>query len=570
MAGWTALQGWEKGVLVAAAVGAAAALTWVALGPRDAADLAEAPAEPPAAPAPAATPAPTAAPPAQPEADGAAEVPAEFAETAEPAPPAGGGAVGMAAPEAEDKAEAPPGAETTEAPTAPEPADDLPVPPVFDTVRHGAAGDTVISGRAASGAEVVVLVDGQEAARARTDRTGAFAAIFGLPPAPAPRVVTLRADLADGRSVAGGDSVILAPADLPPAKPEAPVPPVETGVAARLAAAPATPSLPDRPPAPDRPLVPEAAAIPPAEDVPAAEAAPQAATEAIAAAAAPEPKPAPEAAPEAATAPDEVAAEAPVATVAVDGDAPAPTAPPTAPPAIAGVADAATGAIAEDIAEDLAAMPAVPTDIPAAPEPPGTPAAAPAVPDAASPAGAVAPPVLVAGDHGVRVLDPTPPAELVIDLISYDGAGAVSVAGRGGAGAAVRIYIDNVLSAETRIGGDGRWQTGLPDVAPGLHRLRADQLDEGGTVTARFDTPFRREAPEALAAVTPQPAAGQETVAQVITVQPGNTLWGIARASYGRGILYVHVFEANRDQIRNPDLIYPGQVFAVPDLPPAD
>ncbi|MBS0564700.1 MAG: LysM peptidoglycan-binding domain-containing protein, partial [Proteobacteria bacterium] len=50
----------------------------------------------------------------------------------------------------------------------------------------------------------------------------------------------------------------------------------------------------------------------------------------------------------------------------------------------------------------------------------------------------------------------------------------------------------------------------------------------------------------------------------IITVQPGFTLWGIARKSYGDGFLYVRVYEANKDQIRDPDLIYPGQVFTVP------
>ncbi len=59
-------------------------------------------------------------------------------------------------------------------------------------------------------------------------------------------------------------------------------------------------------------------------------------------------------------------------------------------------------------------------------------------------------------------------------------------------------------------------------------------------------------------------AAPEPVKAQVITVQPGFTLWGIASKSYGDGILYVRVYEANKDQIRNPDLIYPGQVFTVP------
>ena len=51
-----------------------------------------------------------------------------------------------------------------------------------------------------------------------------------------------------------------------------------------------------------------------------------------------------------------------------------------------------------------------------------------------------------------------------------------------------------------------------------------------------------------------------------VTVQKGDTLWAISRESYGEGVLYVRVFEANRDRIRNPDLIYPGQVFEVPAL----
>nr|WP_272911570.1 LysM peptidoglycan-binding domain-containing protein [Loktanella sp. M215] len=49
------------------------------------------------------------------------------------------------------------------------------------------------------------------------------------------------------------------------------------------------------------------------------------------------------------------------------------------------------------------------------------------------------------------------------------------------------------------------------------------------------------------------------------TVQPGSTLWAIARDNLGDGMLYVSVFNANADQIRDPDLIYPGQVFVIPD-----
>ncbi len=65
-------------------------------------------------------------------------------------------------------------------------------------------------------------------------------------------------------------------------------------------------------------------------------------------------------------------------------------------------------------------------------------------------------------------------------------------------------------------------------------------------------------------ATKPEPETAQPPV-RIVTVQPGATLWAIARDRYGEGQLYLQVFEANKDKIRDPDLIYPGQVFTVPE-----
>ena len=62
------------------------------------------------------------------------------------------------------------------------------------------------------------------------------------------------------------------------------------------------------------------------------------------------------------------------------------------------------------------------------------------------------------------------------------------------------------------------------------------------------------------AVATPAQPAAPVTV----TVQPGYTLWYIAKQNFGDGVLYVQVFAANRDKIRDPDLIYPGQIFTIP------
>ncbi len=53
-----------------------------------------------------------------------------------------------------------------------------------------------------------------------------------------------------------------------------------------------------------------------------------------------------------------------------------------------------------------------------------------------------------------------------------------------------------------------------------------------------------------------------------IVIQPGNNLWRISRVVYGSGVKYTVIYEANKDHIRDPDLIYPGQIFRTPDVVP--
>jgi nucleoid-associated protein YgaU len=63
-----------------------------------------------------------------------------------------------------------------------------------------------------------------------------------------------------------------------------------------------------------------------------------------------------------------------------------------------------------------------------------------------------------------------------------------------------------------------------------------------------------------------QSKLAQEKAAQdkSLTVQPGNSLWRIARRSYGAGGHYAIIYSANRERIGDPDLIYPGQIFTLP------
>ena len=179
---------------------------------------------------------------------------------------------------------------------------------------------------------------------------------------------------------------------------------------------------------------------------------------------------------------------------------------------------------------------------------------------------AAPPKVLIADKDGVRVVqsdDSLDQDAIALDAISYDEDGQVMLSGRSNPMAYLRIYLDNAPVLLVRPDDDGNWKTLLSNVDPGVYTLRIDQVNAAGKVISRLETPFKKENPQKL--LTHIKDAKTEARINVVTVQPGYTLWAIARKRYGRGILYVRVFEANRDKIRDPDLIYPGQVFDLPD-----
>jgi nucleoid-associated protein YgaU len=60
------------------------------------------------------------------------------------------------------------------------------------------------------------------------------------------------------------------------------------------------------------------------------------------------------------------------------------------------------------------------------------------------------------------------------------------------------------------------------------------------------------------------PAPLGEVVTRTYTVVAGDSLSKIAKKIYGDGKRWKEIFEANKDKIKNPDLIHPGQVLKIP------
>lgn len=422
-------------------------------------------------------------------------------------------------------------------PPEPDPADVsmAAIPPRFDVVRVEPDGASVVAGQATPGSKVELLVDGQPVGTTQTDANGNFVALFTLAPSDTPRVMSL---LVDGKALQSSEqSVIVGPTKAQ--KPEADT----TSVTAAL--------------------------------------------------------------------------EAPVP-------------------------GGATGDMAPEVAAEA------PVEQPETPQ------------------------VLLADQDGIVVIQDAgvngEAVDVSLDSISYDETGVVALAGRGAATQTVHIYLDNARIAEGLVSENGQWRVTLNDVDAGIYTMRIEALDGAENVTSRLETPFKREDPAQLAAlseasidtqaaqanestnalvaakvpainevkipnsdgandattsalevaaatgsdgqenpasmpatqegaetalteVAPSTPAGIPTASaqlnaelvegdvvseaanatgevasrpRVVTVQAGATLWAIARDNLGEGTLYVQVFDANRDKISNPDLIYPGQVFAVP------
>lgn len=205
-------------------------------------------------------------------------------------------------------------------------------------------------------------------------------------------------------------------------------------------------------------------------------------------------------------------------------------------------------------------------------------------------------------------------AKVVVEAVEIEGK-KIFIAGAADAGRKVRAYANEILIGETQTSPDGRFLIEAERELPvGDYIIRVDALEPDGVkVVARAAVPFQREPGESIAAVAPQepvqqPAAQQpeaksdastpstaetpaapaaseakpadvaaapaapeatapklEAVNGAVIIRRGDSLWRISRRVYGHGVRYSNIYLANQDQIRDPDRIWPGQVFRVPE-----
>lgn len=201
------------------------------------------------------------------------------------------------------------------------------------------------------------------------------------------------------------------------------------------------------------------------------------------------------------------------------------------------------------------------------------------------------------------------------------------IAGKSPAGKTVNIYIDNEFQGRTKTNKEGAFLFSKKSTfSPGRYTVRADMIDKSAKVTSRATVILEHEIEE-LAAIVPEKKPARKIDAPKITVNPfkpasnssrqkqisrteevksgsleltqiqkdymeetlsslveinrsvlpviesgksviirrGDSLWKISRRMLGKGHRYTTIFTANEDQISDPNLIFPGQVFSIPE-----
>jgi nucleoid-associated protein YgaU len=506
-----------------------------------------------------------------------------------------------------------------------EPADEGAVPPAvppvdvpsFDIVRVEPTGETVIAGTAEPEAMVEVLDGPEPVASAEANDRGEWALVLETPLPPGTHDLGIRMTSPDQSQVTSSNQRVAVSvpesADEEPLvvlnQPDAPSQVMQLPAGAETAAGAEVATASE----------PHADAM--AEPTPSGEtevaSAPQAETTAEMSAASGEAKMATsssEAAPptasmethaaetKAASTPDSKpmakpsmssdASEKPAAAPAAETASEAAAAPPAARPAEAGSETMAAtpetppaGTMAAGSAaassEPPAAMGETTSEPPSASAPSAATEMATAPP--APPSEASAAPETVAGGTSaaeseakaptVAEAPPPPTPKVGVAAVEAETNGALYIAGTATTPEPVRVYVDNEFLGEAKPTESGTWllETNR-ELAPDEYTIRADQIDAGsGTVVARAEVPFAREIAvaalkpvgESVAASTAE-ASGAVADPRTVIIKRGDNLWRISREMYGHGIRYSTIYQANRDQIRNPNRIYPGQVFVLP------
>ncbi len=482
--------------------------------------------------------------------------------------------------------------------------------PTFDVVHIEPTGDAVVAGLSAPKAQVALVANGAVIGKTTANTSGEWAIVLSEPLAPGDYDVAIQAAAEDGTTVESTQRVTVS---VPKSQTDQVLVVMNAeGEASTILQKPATE------PASSELVVAKAKEQGASEKTRAAAALQEKPATVAAESTAPEAAPeavVPETVVPETVVPETVASETVASETATPAPVPADAAPvaeqaatepqaPAAPEAVADTSGAAveTQGTAPATAEPVAEQPEAETEI-AQTAPAEEPAAMAAASQETQTASGAGVDTAASGEATVTATDATDmPAESVVaaeaeapasdavqvaavaetpataatPAVSVEAVesekGQLFVAGTSNPGSSVRVYVGKDYVGDTKANPEGRWlvEADKP-LEAGQHDVRADQVEEvKGDVVARAEVTFEREKDDVIlvpvGADQDAEGDGGDAPKQLpnVIIRRGDNLWRISQRLYGKGVRYTTIYQANRDQIRDPDLIYPGQIFITP------
>jgi nucleoid-associated protein YgaU len=145
-------------------------------------------------------------------------------------------------------------------------------------------------------------------------------------------------------------------------------------------------------------------------------------------------------------------------------------------------------------------------------------------------------------------------AALAPSAIVWRDASRILISGTSRGGVRVAVNDAKGQFGEALVLAHGAWQVaGSLDMDIAVNQLRFALFDDANQIIARYDLPVKAR----------DLAKGQDG-SPLIVVNKGDMLWRIAYHQLGEGVKYVDIVRRNQQDIADPDLIYPKQIFAVP------
>jgi nucleoid-associated protein YgaU len=145
-------------------------------------------------------------------------------------------------------------------------------------------------------------------------------------------------------------------------------------------------------------------------------------------------------------------------------------------------------------------------------------------------------------------------AALAPSAIVWRDASRILISGTSRGGVRVAVNDAKGQFGEALVLADGAWQVaGSLDMDIAVNQLRFALFDDANQIIARYDLPVKAR----------DLAKGQDG-SPLVVVNKGDMLWRIAYHQLGEGVKYVDIVRRNQQDIADPDLIFPKQIFAVP------